>query len=178
MHRHTLWGWSHTPIFILAYYQSPDTLSIHIVSWMWIALHRGYEPQPWNFVITQAQLRLRFLRSTPKIISNIHPRPSQAYQCMRVDPYAHQQHVKVKVFKHFALCMHIIWMWNTPHRGFEPQPWHTSSLRLRCTPEIPNIQPPRSALVSLYGWIHMPIHSISRCLNTLHTHMIWMWDAV
>ena len=48
--------------------------------WMWIALHRGFEPQPWHYIITQAQVY-------PKILK-IHPRPAQAYT-VRVDRYAH-----------------------------------------------------------------------------------------
>jgi hypothetical protein len=73
----------------------PYTHSLHIkvlkhfiyIIWMWIVLYRGFEPQPWHYIIPQAQVY-------PKIVPKIHPQPPQAYT-VRVDPYAHQQHVKV-----------------------------------------------------------------------------------
>jgi hypothetical protein len=59
---------------------------------MWIALHRGFEPQPWHYIITQAQVY-------PKILK-IHPFDLHWRNTLRVDPYAHPQYSKV--LKHFA----------------------------------------------------------------------------
>ena len=66
--------------------------------WMWNAFHRGFEPQQRHYIITRAQVYPKI----PQIPPILHWRNS-----IRVDPYAHPQHIKAQ--KHFA---YMIWMWD------------------------------------------------------------------
>ncbi len=108
------------PICPSTAYQGAKTLCIHII-WMWNALHGGFEPQPWHYNITRAQV----YPNIPKI----HPQPAQALQCESGPPICPS--IAYQGAK--TLCMHIIWMWNALHGGFEHQPWHYNITGLRST---------------------------------------------
>jgi hypothetical protein len=88
-----------------------------------------------NHDIPSSSLRLRS-QVYPNILK-IHPLPAQAYT-VRVDPYAHPQHVKV--LKHFSYISYGCGIHFTG--GLSPNHGITSSLRLRSTtPKSPKSTP-------------------------------------
>ena len=72
----TVWGWTKIPIHSISG-QGAQTHCLHI-TWMWNALHRGFEPQPWHYIITR-ELRsiLKSQKSIPtcSCVTNIKGRP-------------------------------------------------------------------------------------------------------
>ncbi len=191
---------------------------------MWIALYRGFEPPPWHYIITQAQVYPKIVpkRSTPKSQKStpyLHRHPLWGWthipihsisRClntlytyhmdvdctlqgvwastmalhhhsgsglpqnpeissphlnrhtsMRVDPYPFIAYQGAE-----TLSIHIIWMWN----ALSMRVWastmtlhpHHSDSGLRSTPKSQK-STPYLHRHTLWGWTHMPIHSISRC---------------
>jgi hypothetical protein len=66
--------------------------------WIWDAAHRSLEPQPSHYNITWTDLALTntpiFLESIPDL---------HRHNSVRVDPYAHSQHINIKVLKYFNI---------------------------------------------------------------------------
>jgi hypothetical protein len=95
---------------------------------MWDAVHGGLEPQPWHCNITRAQPYPNFQKFTPAL---------HRHNSVRVDPYAHSQHIKV--LKHFVYIwygcgMQSMGVWSLNHDI-------TTSLGLIHTPNIQKFTP-------------------------------------
>jgi hypothetical protein len=84
-------------------------------------------------ILTLQHYPLRFYPKTPKL----HPRPAEAYHCVRVAPYAHTQHIKVsKCFVHIQYGCGI-----QSEACCSLNNDITTSHRLRSTPKTPKSTP-------------------------------------
>ncbi len=95
------------------------------------------------------------LRATP-ISPKFHPKPAQAYQCEGglICSFTAYQGNKF-LYIQYRCGMHST-------GGFEPQPWHYNITWAQVYPNIPKIPPQTCTGITVKGWTHMPIHSISR----------------
>jgi hypothetical protein len=106
--------------------------------WIWDALHRGLEPQPWHYNITQT---LQY-PNLPKI----HPWPAEVQQCKGGHIYpstAHQGAETPYIYIWYRCEMHSTVVWSLNHAI-------TTSLRLGPTPISQEIHP----------WLWDPLHRV------------------
>jgi hypothetical protein len=133
--------------------QGAKTLCIYM-PWLGDAVSGGLEPQPQPYNITPTWPCPNF----PKI----HPHP-YGRNWVRVHPYAHPQHLKV--LKH---VVYIQYGCGKQSMGVCSLNHDTAtSYRLGHTPFPLKFTPTCTCNASLVC-THMPIHSISRCSNTLY----------
>jgi hypothetical protein len=98
---------------------------------MWIALYRVFEPQPWHYIITQAQV---YPKIVPKSTPDLHRHTS-----VTVGPYAHQQHVKV--LKHYAYISYGCGIHSTGCLSLNHGIASSLVLKSQVYPKIPKIHP-------------------------------------
>ncbi len=157
LHRHILWGWTHIPIHSIS--RCLNTLYTY---------HMDVDCTPQGVWASTMALHHHLGSGLPQnlIISTPH---LNRHTSVRVDPYpfiAYQGAKTLSIHISYGCGMHSLW-------GFEPQPWHyivviqTQVSGLRSTPKSWK-STPYLHRHTLWGWTHMPIHSISRCLNTLY----------
>ncbi len=119
--------------------------------WMWEAVWDGRQPQPWHNDIIL----------TPQVTQNLKIWAKKCgYNSLRLLPYTHWQHMNVlKHRKQFELSVSL------NHDIM-------SSFWLHMWPSNPKPDP-CSVSVTIWGYCHMPMDSISMSSNTLY-----MYDVV
>ena len=123
--------------------QGAKTLCIH-TTWMWDAVNRGLQPQPWSYNIIR-QWGFSASTMTPQHHTGsaipLFPwnSPPPAHVMVRhkgapICPSTASQGAK-------TLCIHPIWMWDAVNGGLKPQPWHRDIIQARPYPISPKNPP-------------------------------------
>ncbi len=79
--------------------------------------------------------------------------------------YCHMSMESISMCSNTCICL--MCMWEAVWVGCEPQPWHNDIILTPQVTQNPKCDT-RSVGITVWGYFHMPMGSISMCLNTLY----------